>query len=106
MSKYQYIRTFKQYILLCADPDGVIYSLLDEIRKRTVIGHSFDVVVDKDDKDEVTVFIDGDGSDKIHSIEVQKVEKTYTIDLEKLKQDANNLASCEEKLANLSEITR
>lgn len=97
MSKYQYTRTFKQYTLLCSDPDGIIYSLLDEIRKRTSIGHSFHVVIDKDDKDEITAFIDGDGSDKIHSIEIQEVEKIYTIDLAKLKKDANNLASCEKE---------
>ena len=93
MPKHQYSRTFKQYTLLCSDPDGIIYSLLDEIRKRTSIGHSFHVVIDKDDKDEVTAFIDGDGSDKIHSIDVQKVEKTYTIDLVNLVLDANNLTS-------------
>lgn len=93
MPKHQYSKTFQQYTLLCSDPDRVIYSLLDEIRKRTNIGHSFDVVIDKDDKDEVTAFIDGDGSDKIHSIEVQEVKKTYTIDLAKLVLDANNLVS-------------
>ena len=97
MPKHRYYQKFKQYTLVCSDPDKVIYYLLDEIRKRTCIGHSFHVVIDKDDKNEVTAFIDGDGCDKIHSIEEQEIIKTYEIDLEKLQQDANNLASCEEK---------
>ena len=75
MKIHQYSQKFKQYTLLCSDPDGIIYSLLDEIRKRTCIGHSFHVVIDKDNKEEVTAFVDGDGSDKIHSITVSEVKK-------------------------------
>jgi hypothetical protein len=96
MAKHKYYQKFKQYTLVCSDPDGTILKLLSEIRKQTIWGHSFDVIVDPESRDTLTMFVDGDGCDKIHSIEVQEVEKTYTIDLEKFKQDANNLASCEE----------
>ena len=93
MPKHQYSKTFQQYTLLCSDPDETILKLLSEIRKLTIWGHSFDVIVDPKSQDTLTMFVDGDGCDKIHSIEVQEVKKTYTIDLAKLVLDANNLAS-------------
>lgn len=97
MPKHKYYQKFKQYTLVCSDHDGTILKLLSEIRKRTIWGHSFDVIVDPESRDALTIFIDGDGCDKIHSIDEQEIIKTYVIDLEKLQQDANNLASCEEK---------
>ena len=84
MAKHQYSRTFKEYTLLCSDPDHVIYNLLDEISKRTGIGHSFDVVIDPSTSDTVTAFVDGDGCDKIHSIAVHEVQQTYVYDDEEL----------------------
>ena len=85
MAKHQYSRIFKQYTLLCSDPDHVIYNLLDEIHKQTSYGHSFDVVIDPESKNSVTAFIDGDGCDKIHSIVVKQVEQTYVFDDDDLK---------------------
>lgn len=84
MAKHQYSRTFKQYTLICSDPDHVIYNLLDEISKQTRIGHSFDVVIDPDTSNTITAFVDGDGCDKIHSIAVHEVVKMFEYDDEEL----------------------
>ena len=84
MAKHQYSRVFKQYTLLCSDPDHVIYNLLDEIRKQTIYGHSFDVVIDPGTSNSITAFVDGDGCDKIHSIAVRAVEQMYEYDDEEL----------------------
>ena len=84
MAKHQYSRTFKQYTLLCSDPDHVIYNLLDEIHKQTSMGHSFDIVIDPGTSNIITAFVDGDGCDKIHSIAVREVEQTYVYDDEEL----------------------
>ena len=97
MAKHRYIQKFKQYTLVCSDPDGTILKLLSEICKQTIWGHSFDVIVDPESRDTLTMFIDGDGCDRIHSIEEQEIIKTGEIDLEELQQELNNLASCEEK---------
>lgn len=85
MGKYQDTRTFKQYTLLCSDGDNAIYYLLEEISKQTDMGHSFDVIVDPVSKHSMTFFIDGDGADKIHSIDVKQVEKTYEFDFDNLR---------------------
>ena len=51
MAKHKYYQKFKQYTLVCSDPDETILKLLSEIHKQTICGHSFDVIVDFEDKD-------------------------------------------------------
>ena len=97
MAKHKYYQKFTQYTLLCSDPDKTILKLLSKIREQTRWGHSFDVVIDLDSREDFVVFIDGDGCDKIHEIEEQEIIKTGEIDLEELQQELNNLPSCEEK---------
>lgn len=56
------------------DPDGAIRGLLNDIAKQSRGGHSFHVAVDPEEKGGTKYFIDGDGSDKIHSIRVKSFE--------------------------------
>lgn len=57
------------YVISCRDGDSHILNLIQDVKKSSDGGHSFDVVVDPD-KDEKgnKHFVDGDGSDQIHSI--------------------------------------
>ena len=93
MAKHQYSMTYKQYTLLCSDPDGTILKLLSEIRKQTIWGHSFDVVIDPGSSNSITAFVDGDGCDKIHSIAVHEVQKMFEYDDEEL--ISNHMANTE-----------
>lgn len=63
------------YVVYCSDPDRSIARLLNHIKDTAAIGHSFDVVVDPDNKEFKEVFsIDGDGSDRIEGIVAIKKE--------------------------------
>lgn len=56
------------YLVSCRDGEGSLLRLINAIKKLANPGHSFSVVVDPDSKDSETVFIDGDGSDRINSV--------------------------------------
>lgn len=64
-----------RYIIDCRDYDRNILNLIRMIKKNGNGGHSFNIVVDPDSngKSDMTIFWDGDGSDRINSIvEVEK----------------------------------
>lgn len=56
------------YLVSCRDGESSLLRLISTIKKLADPGHSFNVVVDPDSKDSETVFIDGDGSDRINSV--------------------------------------
>lgn len=71
------------------DPDDQLAKIIDYIRKLSSPGHSFDVVVDPDSKENRKSFgIDGDGSFYIKKLEVNKmsvkVEELVDIYLSKI----------------------
>ena len=91
MAKHQYQRKYRQYTLFCEDEDNAILHLLQKISKSTMIGHSFDVVFDPSTTDEQVFPIDGDGRDKLISIKVAGIIKTYEFDDEDFKQKAKDI---------------
>ena len=57
------------YFVFCKDSEGTLKKLIEAIGKHGNGGHSYDIVLDPDYKDEKeTFFWDGDGSDRIDSI--------------------------------------
>lgn len=57
------------YFVFCNDSEGTLRRLIEAIGKHGNGGHSYDIVLDPDYKDEKeTFFWDGDGSDRIDSI--------------------------------------
>ena len=57
------------YFVFCRDDDGTLKRLIEAIGKHGNGGHSYDIVLDPDMKDEKESFFwDGDGSDRIDSI--------------------------------------
>lgn len=56
------------YVVFCKDRDGSLRKVLNAIAKHGNIGHSFEIVVDKDDEREETFFWDGDGGDRIDAV--------------------------------------
>jgi len=60
----------KKITILCKDHDDKLSSLLEYIKRTGNIGHSFSIVVDPDDSKYKKEFgWDGDGADKIESID-------------------------------------
>ena len=61
----------------CCDPDGELKRLLDCIKQYTLIGHTFQVVVDPGDSEyEKKFLLDGDGSCRVQEVKFEKgVEK-------------------------------
>lgn len=61
----------------CVDLDRSLERLLEYIKKNGNGGHSFSIIVDPDSKDRTERFgWDGDGSDCIADIKVEKPKKT------------------------------
>lgn len=64
------------YTITCNDPDKRLKSLLDYIQKTGNIGHSFDIVVDPDNKETTKKFgWDGDGADSIKDIKEELIQE-------------------------------
>ena len=65
------IRPSKTITITCRDDDNTLEELLNYIKMNGNMGHSFDIVVDPDDKERRKSFDwDGDGSDCIKDIRV------------------------------------
>ena len=59
----------KYYLIECKDGEHQLRDLINYIGKNGNGGHSFDIVVDPDDKqNEKHFFWDGDGPDRIHAV--------------------------------------
>lgn len=57
------------YFVFCNDADGTLKRLIEAIGKHGNGGHSYEIVLDPDYKDEKESFFwDGDGSDRIESV--------------------------------------
>jgi hypothetical protein len=64
----------KRIVLICRDEDSTLERLLLYIQRVSAIGHSFPVEVDPEDREfRSRFYIDGDGADKILSVEVEKI---------------------------------
>ena len=62
----------KRITIVCRDFESQLESLLRYIQSTAAIGHSFDIIVDPDDREfKKRFFIDGDGADKIVSVDVE-----------------------------------
>jgi len=61
---------FKKITIVCRDNDKCLEMILNAIKDKGNVGHSFDVIVDPDDEPE-KIGWDGDGSDYIKSIKVE-----------------------------------
>ena len=67
------IRPSKIITIECNDYDNELENLLNYIKSNGNTGHSFDIIVDPDDKERRKVFNwDGDGSDSIRNIKINK----------------------------------
>lgn len=63
--------------LVISDPENQIRQLLNVIKSYSTAGHSFNVVVDPDDKDRrKEFFIDGDGNCKLSDIQNVKLNES------------------------------
>ena len=57
------------YFVFCNDAEGTLRRLIEAIGKHGNGGHSYDIVIDPDRKEEKETFIwDGDGSDRVNEI--------------------------------------
>lgn len=57
------------YFVFCKDSEGTLRRLIEAIGKHGNGGHSYDIVIDPDRKEEKeTFFWDGDGSDRVNEI--------------------------------------
>lgn len=71
----------------CNDTEGELARLLTYIMRTGNIGHSFDIVVDPDDKEYGMSFgWDGDGADRIRSIKVNGKKMEFKDYFEKDKE--------------------
>lgn len=61
----------KTYTIKCIDEEGKLVEILEAIKVLGNIGHSCNVVIDPGTDNEVKVFYDGDGSDRISEIIVE-----------------------------------
>lgn len=88
------------YEIVCRDPDGTLKEILDTIMAVGNTGHSFDVVVDPEEKEKLgerTFNWDGDGSDYIKEVKViQTPVKTKDEKTEEDEEDAKE-AEAEDK---------
>jgi hypothetical protein len=67
-------RGSKRIIVVCDDKDNSLQELLEYIKGNSGGGHSFPILVDEGDPQREQMFgFDGDGSDRIYSIEVEKI---------------------------------
>ena len=66
-------QSIKTITITCKDGDNNLEDLLNYIKSNGNIGHSFNIVVDPDDKERRKEFgWDGDGSDSIRDIKVKQ----------------------------------
>lgn len=60
------------YTIVVNDRDRKMLALLEHIKKVGNVGHSFRIVVDPEIRGGDTFYWDGDGSDRIHSIQAEE----------------------------------
>lgn len=65
---------FKKITVECRDDDNSLELLLNEIKSRGNVGHSFTIILDPGSDDQKQIFWDGDGSDYIKNI--SKIDDT------------------------------
>lgn len=65
-------KPFKTITIICRDNEDSLENLLQYIRKSGNIGHSFSIIVDPKSDGEKSFGWDGDGSDYIKDIKVDK----------------------------------
>ena len=68
------METYKKITLLVRDEDDNLEKILDDIKKSGNIGHTFDIVIDPDEKGGRKYGWDGDGADHIHYIKVETMK--------------------------------
>jgi hypothetical protein len=69
-------RTFSKFEIIASDQDGGLEGLLNCIKDTGNIGHSFNIVVDPDNKEYRKEFgWDGDGADYIKEIKKTTIEE-------------------------------
>lgn len=73
----------------CVDCEDSLEEIINEIKNRGNVGHSFSIVIDPDDRNRKTLGWDGDGGDYIGDIKVTNKEIEKAADTE----DANQLSS-------------
>ncbi len=62
----------KTITIICRDGDDTLEKLLNYIKISGNVGHSFDIIVDPKSEGEKKFYWDGDGSDSIKSITIDK----------------------------------
>ena len=65
-------KELKKVVVTCRDDDNKLESLINYIKSNGNTGHSFNIVVDPKSEDEKTFGWDGDGSDYIENVKVEK----------------------------------
>lgn len=76
MSKFKdYIKESSdlvKYTIVANDPTGQLGKIVDAIKGKGNVGHSYTVVIDPDDKP-IEIDWDGDGPYRIYSIKMEKM---------------------------------
>lgn len=62
----------KVYEIKCIDDEGKLMQILEAIKALGQAGHSCNIVIDPGTKNETMIFYDGDGSDRIHELNVKE----------------------------------
>lgn len=65
---------YKKIELLVRDDDNTIEDLLRFIQFYSHIGHSFEIICDRENTNN-TFFIDGDGEDKLHILNLEEISE-------------------------------
>lgn len=81
----------------CNDPEDSLEDIINEIKIRGNVGHSFSIVVDPDKRDRKTLGWDGDGGDYIGDIKVTNKEIEKAADTEDAETMANESLDGEAK---------
>jgi hypothetical protein len=68
------LETYKKITLLVRDEGDNLEKILNDIKKSGNIGHTFDIVIDPDEKGGRKYGWDGDGADHIHDIKVETMK--------------------------------
>ncbi len=84
-------KNFTTYEIKCKDLEGTLKSLIEYIAELGNRGHGFSIVVDKGDEYEKEFYWDGDGGDRIDSVEITHKPVKESAEYDQLNAEVNAL---------------
>lgn len=62
----------KSYEIICYDNEGSLMKILEAVKSLGDRGHSCNIIIDPGSQNELQIYYDGDGSDRIKEIKVKE----------------------------------